>query len=145
MKLPTVTPRLHAGAPREREWLQRRNVLMPSRHFGDSKGDSENVTPAGELEGVHDALHALRVLARGDQQGIIGVHDHDVLNAADADYPVRLRDYDAAGGIRQDTGVLPENCEVVAPPVGVEFCEAGEIAHVIPVEVTGDHREAAPR
>ena len=52
-----------------------------SRHDRRPAASSEHVSPAGELQGVHDALDPLRVLAGGDQQGVGGVDDHDVLHA----------------------------------------------------------------
>ena len=41
-------------------------------------GPSEHVAAAGELERVDDALDPLGVLARGDQQRVLGVDDDDV-------------------------------------------------------------------
>src|SRR5690606_30557041 len=121
-KLPSVTRGLHTQEGLKSERLPRRNRAHRLQH----------VAASGQLQGVHDALDALGVFARGDQQRVLGVDDHDVLDPDDADDALGLADEDAAGGVGEHARVLSEDREVVLAAARVELGETGGIAHVVP-------------
>ena len=81
-------PRPGSGSTARRPSPWRRG---PPRGAGPSRRRSQDVGPAGELEGVHDALDPLGVLAGRDEQRVRRVDDDDVLDADQRDQPVAVR------------------------------------------------------
>ena len=58
--------------------VRMRSVLFKAQLRGMIT-DSDQLGAAGEAQLLHDLAHILRVVAVGDQQRVLGVHDDQVL------------------------------------------------------------------